>query len=92
MRKTLLAGASLAVMFTAVNALAAEYTGDVDTTITEGDAFYVEAGSTIKDATFDVTAEGTGEADSKRIGFVNGGNITISGDNTLRDFVIAYEF
>ncbi len=87
MRKTLLAGASLAVMFTAVNALAAEYTGDVDTTITEGDAFYVEAGSTIKDATFDVTAEGTGEADSKRIGFVNGGNITISGDNTLRDFV-----
>ena len=52
MRKTLLAGASLAVMFTAANALAEGkvYTGDVNTTITEGDAFYVEAGSTIKDA------------------------------------------
>lgn len=32
MKKTLLAGASMAVLLTASNALAAEYTGNVETT------------------------------------------------------------
>ena len=87
MKKTLLAGASMAVLLTAANALAAEYTGEVDTTSASGEVFFVEADSTIKDATFDLKAEGTSEADSSRIGFVNAGNITVSGKNTLRDFV-----
>ncbi len=87
MKKTLLAGASMAVLLTAANALAAEYTGEVDTTPASGEVFYVEADSTIKDATFDLKAEGTSEADSSRIGFVDAGNITVSGENTLRDFV-----
>ena len=55
MKKTLLAGASMAVLLTAANALAAEYTGNVETTA--GNTFMVEAGSTIKDATFDLKAE-----------------------------------
>ena len=62
MRKTLLAGASLAVMFTAANALAAEYTGDVTTEA--GQSFYIEAGSTLKDANFSVEAQGTEQESS----------------------------
>ena len=54
MKKTLLAGASMAVLLTAANDLAAEYTGNVETTA--GNTFMVEAGSTIKDATFDLKA------------------------------------
>lgn len=65
MKKTLLAGASMAVLLTAANALAAEYTGNVETTA--GNTFMVEAGSTIKDATFDLKAEGTSEADASRV-------------------------
>ena len=84
MKKTLLAGASMAVLLTAANALAAEYTGNVETT---GKTFMVEAGSTIKDATFDLKAEGTSEADASRVGFVDAGEISVSGENTFRDFV-----
>ena len=84
MKKTLLAGASMAVLLTAANALAAEYTGNVETT---GKTFTVEAGSTIKDATFDLKAEGTNEADASRVGFVDAGEISVSGENTFRDFV-----
>ncbi len=85
MKKTLLAGASMAVLLTAANALAAEYTGNVETTA--GKTFTVEAGSTIKDATFDLKAEGTNEADASRVGFVDAGEISVSGENTFRDFV-----
>ena len=84
MKKTLLAGASMAVLLTAANALAAEYTGNVETT---GKTFTVEAGSTIKDATFDLKAEGTNEADASRVGFVDAGEISVSGENTFSDFV-----
>lgn len=85
MKKTLLAGASMAVLLTAANALAAEYTGNVETTA--GKTFTVEAGSTIKDATFDMKAEGTNEAYASRVGFVDAGEISVSGENTFRDFV-----
>lgn len=85
MKKTLLAGASMAVLLTAANALAAEYTGNVETTA--GNTFMVEAGSTIKDATFDLKAEGTSEADASRVGFADAGEISVSGENTFRDFV-----
>lgn len=85
MKKTLLAGASMAVLLTASNALAAEYTGNVETTV--GKTFTVEAGSTIKDATFDLKAEGSNEADASRVGFVDAGEISVSGENTFRDFV-----
>lgn len=83
MKKTLLAGASMAVLLTAANALAAEYTGNVETTA--GNTFMVEAGSTIKDATFDLKAEGTSEADASRVGFADAGEISVSGENTFRD-------
>ena len=75
----------MAVLLTAANALAAEYTGNVETTA--GKTFTVEAGSTIKDATFDLKAEGTNEADASRVGFVDAGEISVSGENTFRDFV-----
>ena len=75
----------MAVLLTASNALAAEYTGNVETTV--GKTFTVEAGSTIKDATFDLKAEGSNEADASRVGFVDAGEISVSGENTFRDFV-----
>lgn len=86
MRKTLLAGASLAVMFTAVNALAAEYTGDVPTEA--GQSFYIEAGSTLKDANFSVEAQGT-EQTANRVSFGSydkDTTITVLGNNTIKDF------
>ena len=86
MRKTLLAGASLAVMFTAANALAAEYTGDVTTEA--GQSFYIEAGSTLKDANFSVEAQGT-EQTANRVSFGSydkDTTITVLGNNTIKDF------
>lgn len=86
MRKTLLAGASLAVMFTAVSALAAEYTGDVTTEA--GQSFYIEAGSTLKDANFSVEAQGT-EQTANRVSFGSydkDTTITVLGNNTIKDF------
>lgn len=86
MKKTLLAGASLAVMFTAANALAAEYTGDVTTEA--GQSFYIEAGSTLKDANFSVEAQGT-EQTANRVSFGSydkDTTITVLGNNTIKDF------
>lgn len=88
MRKTLLAGASLAVMFTAANALAAEYTGDVTTATEAGQSFYIEAGSTLKDANFSVEAQGT-EQTANRVSFGSydkDTTITVLGNNKIKDF------
>lgn len=55
----------MAVLLTAANALVRRIYGNVETTA--GNTFMVEAGSTIKDATFDLKAEGTSEADASRV-------------------------
>lgn len=86
MKKTLLAGASMAVLLTAANALAAEYTGDV--TAEAGQSFYIEAGSTLKDANFSVKAQGT-EQTANRVSFGSydkDTTITVLGNNTIKDF------
>lgn len=87
MRKTLLAGASLAVLFTASNALAADYTGDVQTTT--GQTFYIEKGSNIHDATFNVKSKGN-EHTANRVSmgsYDEDTTITVKGDNVIKDFL-----
>lgn len=87
MRKTLLAGASLAVLITASNALAADYTGDVQTT--SGQTFYIEKGSNIHDATFNVKSEGN-EHTANRVSmgsYDEDTTITVTGDNVIKDFL-----
>lgn len=87
MRKTLLAGASLAVLITASNALAADYTGDVQTTA--GQTFYIEKGSNIHDATFNVKSQGN-EHTANRVSmgsYDEDTTITVKGDNVIKDFL-----
>lgn len=86
MKKTLLAGASLAVMFTAASALAAEYSGKVETT--PNNSFYIESGSTLRDADFALEAKGT-EQTANRVSFgayEADNTITVLGDNSIKDF------
>lgn len=87
MRKTLLASASLAVLLTSVSAMAADYTGNVNT---GSGTFYIEKNSTINNATFDVALSGSSELDTTRasIGGYNENNtITFSGDNVIQDML-----
>lgn len=87
MQKTLLASASMVALLTSVSVMAADYTGIVTTTPNE--SFYIEKGSSLKDATFDLKAEGTDQT-ANRVsigGYDENSTITVQGNNVIKDFL-----
>ncbi len=85
MKNKLLITTALVATFYATNVWAVSYTDKVE--LEQGKTNYIAANSTIDSAIFDLEAVGEHVGNATRIGFKDAGTITISGDNTFRDFV-----